>query len=215
MCKLEHGTTQNVLRSFLGLCNVLRWFIPSFAPHTGPVDKILRKDQPKQFSPPDKNESATVASFKEALMRPLLFFLPRSKGHYALDNDASDKQIRYVLVQEQEDGSHSLVGYWSRVNNDKGKFVAMYGECLTVVCAVKILRLYLEGSRFKMWMDHEALRWILNTTEATRKLSRSSLRLSEFEFEFTHCVSIEHPAADAHSRLMSKSMENRTLDGQI
>lgn len=66
-----------------------------------------------------------------------------------------------------------------------------------------------------MRTDHDALRWITNMTEATGKLVRWHLRLSEFDFEVVHWGGVKHEAAEALSRLEKTGMEKSPLEDDI
>lgn len=52
------------------------------------------------------------------------------------------------------------------------KLAATHKDCLEIVCAILPVRPHLEGSRFTVRTYHEALKWLLTTTEATGKLAR-------------------------------------------
>jgi RNase H-like domain found in reverse transcriptase len=56
-------------------------------------------------------------------------------------------------------------------------------ECLAIVWAVTHLRPYMEGNSFTVQMDHHALRWVMNLSNAQGRLSRWRLRLAEIDFK--------------------------------
>ncbi len=78
-----------------------------------------------------------------------------------------------------------------------------------------MLRPYLEGSRFVLRTDHDALKWILGLTEAKGKLARWQLRLQELEFDIVHRPGVQHKAADAMSRLPTDGGDNEPIDDEI
>lgn len=61
------------------------------------------------------------------------------------------------------------------------------------------LRTYLEGTRFTARTDQDALRWILNLSDATDQAQRWQLCVSEFAFDIVHPTGITHQVADALS----------------
>lgn len=73
----------------------------------------------------------------------------------------------------------------------------------------------MEGARFTIRTDHDALRWILNMADATGKLARWRLRLSKYEFDVVHRAGIKHQSADALSRLTTSGNDDTTLDDGI
>lgn len=99
-----------------------------------------------------------VASSKEALMRPLVLFSPRTESQYTLDTEANEKQIRCVLLQEQEDSGNRPAGCWSRtLNDEEQKLATKNREWLAVIWTVMLLRLNVERSYLTIRADHKAL----------------------------------------------------------
>lgn len=72
---LEHTTSVSELRSFLGLCNVYKWFVPNFAPLAAPLKMKLKKGEPLQFWM-DATEREAVDTLKEKLISPTALALP-------------------------------------------------------------------------------------------------------------------------------------------
>ena len=76
-----------------------------------------------------------------------------------MDVDASKYQLGCALLQEQDDGRLRPVGYWSRTLQPAEKnYSTSERECLGVVWSILHLRPYLEGHRFTVRTDHEALK---------------------------------------------------------
>lgn len=57
---LPTATNMTELRSFLGLCNVFRHFVPRFAHVTASLNKKLRNDQPFKFGELKQDEVDTL-----------------------------------------------------------------------------------------------------------------------------------------------------------
>lgn len=70
-------------------------------------------------------------------------------------------------------------------------------EFLDIICSVLLLRPYLEGTQFIIQTDHESLWWILDLADATEKLARRRLRLSELNYDVVHRAEVKHWAASA------------------
>lgn len=84
-----------------------------------------------------------------------------------------------------------------------------------MVCEVTLLNPYLQGANFTIRTDHEALRRILNITDAKGGLARSILRLSVFNYDFVHRVEVKHQAGDAFSRLETSGADTTPIDDNI
>ena len=151
-------TNTTDVRSFLGLCNVFRRFVPNFARVAAPLNLMLQKGQPDKFDELTDEQKAAFNELKERLISPPILALPQPHGHYVLDTDACDKQVGCVLMQEQE-GTLRPIGYWSRSLTPAEKnYDTTQREWLAVVWAILLLRPYLEMQKFTVRTDHDALR---------------------------------------------------------
>ena len=180
--------TQTELRSFLGLCNVYRRFVPNFARIAAPLNKKLMKDQPTNFETLSAEEYDAFQTLKRRLIEPPILALPKGSKPYRLETDACDHQVGCVLTQEQDDPKdYRPIGYWSRsLTKAEKNYSATERECLAIVWSVLLLRPYLEGAPFVIRTDHDSLRWLLNIADVSGRLARWRLRLSEFDFEVVH-----------------------------
>lgn len=146
---LRPPTSLTELRSFLGLFNVSRRFVPKFARLAAPLNKRLRKDQPFTFGPLNREEMATLDVLKNALIFSPILAPHNSSGNITLDTDACDVQIGCVLLQKQANDTTRRIVYWSRsVKDAERRYDTTRRECLAIVWSVPLLRSYLEGNRF-------------------------------------------------------------------
>jgi hypothetical protein len=194
--------TQTELRSFLGLCNVYRRFVPRFSAIAAPINALLCKGTPPQLGPLPPTAVAAFAQLRNRLLTPPDLALPRAEGHLCLDTDTSDGQLGCCLLQDQPDGRPLPLGYWSRtLNSAEQNYSTTEKDCLAIVWAVTHLRPYLEGADFTVRTDHHALRRVMNLSDAQGRLARWRLRLAEFTFKVEYHPGVAHRAADAMSRL--------------
>ena len=198
----QHPKTQTNLRSFLGMCNVYRRFVPNFARVAAPLNAFLTKGQ--QFNLPPFNEEQATAfeMLKEALTSPPILKLPRTDLEYSVDTDACDYQVGCSLFQTHADGVRHPIGFWSRsLTAAERNYSTGERECLAVIWAVQILRPYLERKHFDLYTDHQALKWMMNLTDVSGRLARWRLRLLEFDFTVKYRKGAANAIADAVSRL--------------
>eukprot|EP00171_Calliarthron_tuberculosum_P023550 IDg23550t1 len=177
--------TQTQLRSFLGMCNVYRRFVPNFARTAAPLNKLLEKGQSAELSPPSAEQNEAFELLKLALVSPPVLQLPRRDLEYSVDTDACNTQIGCSLMQTHEDGKRYPIGFWSRsLNPAERNYDATERECLAVIWSVRLLRPYLEHKKFTLFTDHQALRWIFDLTgkDLTPKFVRWRLRLLAHDF---------------------------------
>jgi hypothetical protein len=201
-------TTQTELRSFLGLCNVYRRFVPSFASIASPLNALLRKGESPKLESLTENQLNSFNTLRAKLLDPPVLALPRREGRYILDTDASQEQIGCCLYQEQPEGEQKPIGYWSRgLTSAERNYSTTEKECLAIVWAILQLRPYLEGQRFLVRTDHHSLRWVLNLSDAQGRLARWRLRLLEFDYEVQYSPGKHHHGADTMSRLKPSDPE--------
>ena len=129
--------------------------------------------------------------------------LPKHDKPYVIETDASDYQIGCTLLQEGNDGLVHPVGFWSRsLTQAERNYSATEKECLAVVWSVTSLRPYVEGTKFTVRTDHDCLRWLMNLTESSGRLTRWRLRLADFDFVIEYKPGRKNQVADALSRLL-------------
>jgi RNase H-like domain found in reverse transcriptase len=132
--------TQTELRSFLGLCNVYRRFVPRFAAVAAPLTSLLGKGTSPQLGVFSAQQIDAFNSLRDKLLSPPVLALPRPTGKLWLYTDASDGQLGTCLLQEQPDGQTIPLGYWSRtLNPAERNYYTTEKECLAIVWAVKHL----------------------------------------------------------------------------
>lgn len=200
MC--SYPSTQTQLRSFLGMCNVYRRFVPCFARVAAPLNKLLCKGQSPQLPEATVEQRDSFETLKKALINPPILRLPQPDREYSVDTDACADQIGCALMQTSEDGTRYPVGFWSRsLLPAERNYSASERECLAVIWAVQILRPYLERKHFTLYTDHSALKWMFDLVDVSGRLARWRLRLLEFDFTIKYRKGADNVVADAISRL--------------
>ena len=59
----------------------------------------------------------------------------------------------------------------------------------------------MEGSKFQIYSDHEALKWLLGLTDVSGRLACWRLRLAEFDFSIEYKIGKKTQIADALFRI--------------
>jgi len=157
------STTLTQVRSFIGMCNVFRRFVPNLARVATPHTDLLGSTAPVTVPPPTPKQLFAFEELKRRLTKPPVLTLPRAGHKYVFDVDACGTQVGAALLQEQEEGGLLPVAYISRVlEGAERNFGVTEKECLAVVWASLKFRAYLGGDRFLFRTDHDCLRWLLN-----------------------------------------------------
>ena len=194
--------TQTELKSFLGLCNVYRRFVPNFSRTAAPLQRLLRKGEPFDLPPFAEDQVQVFNLLKAALASPPVLRLPQHGLPYSVDTDACDYRIGCALMQTYPDGTRHPIGFWSRsLTPAERNYTVTEKECLAVVWSLQILRPYLERNHFDVYTDHQPLRRLLSLNDASGRLARWRLLLQEMDFSIQYKKGIKNTIADAISRL--------------
>ena len=125
--------------SFLGFANYYREFIKGYADKVYPMQKLMR-NKVKKFEWNEEAQAALENTKREMCEEPMLV-MPKKKGMYVLDTDASVVAIAGILHQEQEWNGRTVFrpsAYGSKVLSDtEMKYGAPKAEMFVVVTFVE------------------------------------------------------------------------------
>jgi len=97
-------TTRTQVRSFIGMCNVFRRFVPNFARVATPLTDLMGSTAPVTVALPTPEQLFAFEELKGRLTQPPVLALPLASLQYVLDVDACGTQVGAALLQEQEEG---------------------------------------------------------------------------------------------------------------
>ena len=129
MAKIPETKTQ--IRSFLGLTNYYRKFIPHFAHLAHPFTQMTKKGQPEKL--------------KYALCSSPILRLPDFSLPFILRTDASQTGIGAVLLQRHADIDFPIAFASKRLNHAQTAYATVELECLAVVWGIERFAKYLYG----------------------------------------------------------------------
>lgn len=151
--------------------------MPNFSRVATQLNKKLRNDQPLQFQALTETRKDERGQLESLLTKLPVLALQQADVHVTIDKDTYDTQLGWVLLKQPEEGTLQPVGYWSSTQSEpEKKLETTLKECVVVVGAVLLLRLYQEGSRIIVRTDHEQLKWFSKGTKAAGKLIDRRLR---------------------------------------
>ena len=112
IAKASVPESQKKLRSFLGLANYFRSYIPGFAKLAAPLFRLMRKDSPwVEGTPLPATASAVFEAIKKAIVSEPCMAFPSRDGKYTLQVDSAQGDEKNaggmgaVLLQTQTDGT--------------------------------------------------------------------------------------------------------------
>lgn len=86
--RINHPTILWELRTFHGLCNVFRRFVPNFDNVVAPRNKKLRKGHLQTIDGLSNEKNPASETLKAELVEPRVPALQRSQGDYKIDTEA-------------------------------------------------------------------------------------------------------------------------------
>ena len=86
------------MRSFLGLFNVYRRFVPNLSRIAKPLNQRLTKGQPTKWGELKDEETKAFKNLKTRLINPPVLALPKVGRRYIIDTDACAYQVGCVLL---------------------------------------------------------------------------------------------------------------------
>ena len=192
--------TKTELRSFLGLANFYRSYIPNFAAVAVALTDLTRKGQPRVLTWGIAQEKA-FNNLKELLAsKPILKQLPELEKQFVLRTDASDKGVGAVLMQSH-DGTLFPAAFASKKLSDRErKYSTMERECLAVVWGVKKFMLYLNGKPFMLQTDHQPLVFLNKAKLLNDRIMRWALLLQNHRMHIISIKGTDNVGADYMSR---------------
>ena len=188
------------VKSFLGLCNYYRPFVPNFADLAKPLNRLLKKETIFEWS-----ESCEEAfqQLKKLLTSPPLLIHPEIGGHFYLLTDASDAACGAAVCHKLGE-IYRPVAFWGCTLKDAElNYSVTEKEALAVIKSVKNYADMLHGAKITIVTDHKPLIPLLqNAYKApSARLRRWALALSDLDFDITYEPGATHFLPDYLSRV--------------
>ena len=186
------------LRSFLGLANFYRNFVPGFANISSPLNELTSNKTSFTWTACHQTAFDTL---RQSLMSPPILDYPKRTDHFILTTDASDVGLGAVLSTSRQ----TVIEFASRaLTSAEKKYTTSEKECLAIVWATRKFRHYLLGTSFTLETDHKPLEWLQSHKQSHARsqcLERWSLELRAYDFKITYRPGKDNQYADTLSRL--------------
>lgn len=195
------------LRSYLGLLNFYRKFIPRAATILEPLNRLLKADTKWIWN---KEQQDAFETSKKVLLNSaaLVHFDP--KRPIIVSADSSSYGIGAVLSHDIE-GIERPCHFVSRtLSETERRYSQTEKEALAIVYAMKQFHEYLWGQKFKMITDHKPILGIFSSNkpispQASGRIQRWALLLQAYDFDLVHRSGKLLCTADMLSRLPHKT----------
>ncbi|GBG83854.1 hypothetical protein CBR_g37653 [Chara braunii] len=189
--------TLTELRSFLGLANYYRKFVRNFSTIAAPLRKLLRKETIWKW---DKDCTSAMKKFKQTLIEYSILKVADPYLPFVVTTDASQYDIGAVLQQDDDNGYTPVEFMSARMPSEKVATSTYERELYALRQALDHWKHYLLGRHFKVYSDHETLRWLKTQAKMTPKLTRWAAEIDQYDFELKPVKGKYNVVADALSR---------------
>ncbi|MCO5551829.1 hypothetical protein L7F22_005332 [Adiantum nelumboides] len=185
------------VQAFMGHCGYYRRFIYLYAIIAKPLYVLITK-----FEWTDECDKA-FQILKQRLISAPVLKAPDWDKIFHVHVDASAFAIGCILAQPGEKNMDFPISYSRRqLNNAEKNYTTTEREGLGMIYAVKKFRHYLLSNKFVLFVDHQALLYLVNKPCSTGRIVRWFIILLEFDFTMIVKKGTTHQRADHLSRLM-------------
>ena len=187
--------------TFCGMINYFKAWIPDYAELIQPLNNLRKKDAPFIW---DDACDESVRRLQEALTNaPVLVYFDETM-QTVLTTDASAYAIGGFLGQRRADEPDTEIKpilYWSRKMKDaETRYGTHERELLAVVEMLRVTRPYVEGRSFIVKTDHEALKWLNEQANLSRRQANWVEKIQSFDMTIEYLPGKFNSVADALSR---------------
>ena len=191
--------TKREVRSFLGLVNFYRKFVPALSIVSIPLLDCIKKFAPN-FVVYTKDVEDSVQAIKTLISEHVSLSIPKEGAPFVLQTDACDYGISGILSQTVN-GVDCPISYFSRRLKDSEKcWPIIEKECLAIVESIRHYREYLYGRKFDVKTDHAPLQWLNNNKDLNSRRMRWALSLQPYDFSIKYVKGKNNFLADIFSR---------------
>ena len=201
------------LRSFMGLTNFYRSFVPDIASLSSSLYELLKENVPFDWTLLHQEHFELLKSALADYV-PLAFFDTNITTPTFLTTDASGYGISAVLSQKSsENDMERPIFFLSRkLSENERSYSASEKEFLAVLWACERLHQFLYGRPFTIRTDHQCLKQLLlNGFEggsAPCRVIRWSTKLLQYNFMVQYIPGKDNYVADALSRVPQDTKES-------
>ncbi|XP_054762005.2 uncharacterized protein LOC129268475 [Lytechinus pictus] len=198
--EISRPQTKRELRSFLGMTNYYRKFIPNYSAISARLTDRTRKDEPNQIRW-ETNQEHAFKTLKDKLTNPPILHLPDLSTDFILRTDASNVGIGAVLLQTHEEERFPVAYASRKLLRREQAYSTIERECLAIIWAVRKFEPYLYGRQFVLETDHQPLTYMNSVNQANGRLMRWILALQPYRFRVEAIRGSDNVGADVLSRL--------------
>ena len=195
--------TKKLLRSFLGMVNFYRNYIPDFSRLALPLTDLTKTTQSNNIRFGEKERAAFLA-LKDSLCHSVTLHSPRQDRPFIVRTDASNYAVGACLSQLNDDGEEMPIAFASaKLSAVQSRWAVIEKEAYAIIFALQKFDVIIYGSRIDLYSDHSPLRYLVDCAPKSPKLTRWSLSLSRYNIHVHYIKGVDNVAADFLSRCVA------------
>lgn len=193
--------TYRDMKRFLGLTSWYRKFIKNFAEIAAPLHDLTAGKSKYNVLKWTADSEHAFNELKNCLVSAPVLATPDFNKPFSIHCDASNFAIGAVLTQEIDNEPHPIAYISRKLRGAEVNYHTTEKECLAVVFALDKFRAYIEGYKFKVYTDHNALIWLFKKENLESRLARWVAKISQHDFETFYTKGKSNIVPDALSRI--------------
>ena len=194
-------TTKKLWRSFIGMVNYYRAYIPNMAQLLIPLTELTKNKMSNKV----EITEAVTKSFEElkvALCSPEVLRTAQYDRDFIIQCDASFYAVGACLAQIDDDGSeHPIAFASSKLSDVQRRWSTIEKEGYAIIFALRKFDSIIFGQNIILFTDHNPLHYLTNSLPKSSKLTRWSLALQRYNLTIKHRAGKLNANCDALSRL--------------
>ena len=217
LSRIQRPTTVTQLRSFLGIVNFIRDYIPRQASLAAPLHALTGGRQKTAKVKWNPTAIAAFENLKSAVQAaPSLRFL-KEEGELFLYTDASDYAVGGVLTQvqfcseTQSFREFPIIFLSKTLTETQRRWSVTEREMWAIVYCVRAAHYYIGGVHCTVRTDHRALPF-QEKQSASAKVERWKLSLQEYDLTFEYIPGETNCWGDAMSRITTEIFPVEEMD---
>ncbi|GBG72387.1 hypothetical protein CBR_g11965 [Chara braunii] len=159
--------------------------------------RLLRKETSRKW---DKDCTSAMKKLKQALIEYPVLKVADPSLPFAVTTDTSQYGKGAVLQQDDGNGYRRVEFMSVRMPSEKVATSTYERELYALRQALEHWKHYLLGRHFKVYSDHETLRWLKTQAKMTPKLTRWAAEIDQYDFELRPVKGKYNVVGDALSR---------------
>ena len=167
------------IRSFLGLLQFFRRFIPKFSEVAAPMTNLTKKDM--GIEKWDEKCDEAFEKLKMFITNAPILVSPDWKKPFRCHIDASQIAVGGTLTQLDDNGKERVIAFFSKkLSPTESGYTANDRELLGLISFLKMFRCYLEGVEFEVFTDNQVLKSFFAKPKISQREARWLETLGNF-----------------------------------